>query len=55
MSKGSGVDIPSDYTFKLGSDGSTIHVDADLDNIRVNEIAPVTVQFKCGGDAANCL
>ncbi len=43
MSKGSGVDIPSDYTFKLGSDGSTIHVDADLDNIRVNEIAPVTV------------
>ena len=43
MSKGGGVNIPSNYTIKLGSDGSTIHVDSDLDNIHVKEIAPVTV------------
>src|SRR5215468_11321851 len=43
MSKGSSVNIPKDYTFKIGSDGSTIHVDADLDNIHVKEIAPVTI------------
>jgi len=43
MSKGSSVKIPSDYTFKLGSDGSTIHVDSDLDNIHLKEIAPITV------------
>jgi hypothetical protein len=43
MSKGSSVNIPSDYTIKLGSDGSTIHVDTDLDNIHIKEIAPVTV------------
>jgi hypothetical protein len=43
MSKGSSVDIPKDYTFKIGSDGSTIHVDSDLDNIHLKEIAPVTV------------
>ena len=40
MSKGGGVNIPSDYTIKLGSDGSTIHVDSDLDNIHLKEIAP---------------
>ncbi len=43
MSKGSSVNIPSDYTIKLGSDGSTIHVDSDLDNIHVKEMAPITV------------
>ncbi len=43
MSKGGGVKIPSDYTIKLGSDGSTIHVDSDLDNIHLKEIAPVTI------------
>jgi hypothetical protein len=43
MSKGGGVEIPSDYTFKIGSDGSTITVDSDLDNIHIKEIAPVTV------------
>jgi hypothetical protein len=43
MSKGSSSSIPSDYTFKLGSDGSTIHIDTDLDNIHIKEIAPVTV------------
>lgn len=42
MSKG-GSSIPSDYTIKLGSDGSTIHIDTDLDNIHVKEIAPLTV------------
>ena len=43
MSKGGGTSIPSDYTMKIGSDGSTIHVDTDLDNIHIKEIAPVTV------------
>jgi hypothetical protein len=44
MSKGGGgVTIPKDYTIKIGSDGSTIHVDSDLDNIHLKEIAPVTV------------
>ena len=43
MSKSSSVNIPSDYTIKLGSDGSTIHIDSDLDNIHLKEIAPVTV------------
>jgi len=43
MSKGGGVNIPSDYKITLASDGSTIHVDSDLDNIHVKEIAPVTV------------
>lgn len=42
MSKG-GPSIPSDYTIKLGSDGSTIHIDSDLDNIHLKEIAPITV------------
>jgi hypothetical protein len=40
---GGGVNIPKDYTFKVGGDGSTIHVDSDLDNIRVNNVAPITV------------
>ncbi len=43
MSKGGGVNIPNPWTIKLGSDGSTIHVDSDLDNIHVKEIAPVTI------------
>jgi len=43
MGKGGGVSIPSDYSIKLGSDGSTIHIDTDLDNIHVKEIAPVTI------------
>ncbi len=43
MSKGGTPTIPKDYTFKIGSDGSTIHVDSDLDNIHIKEIAPVTV------------
>ncbi len=37
MSKGGGVSIPNPWTIKLGSDGSTIHSDSDL------EIQPVTV------------
>jgi hypothetical protein len=41
MSKGGGVNIPSDYTVKIESDGSTFHVDADLDNIHVKELAPI--------------
>ena len=45
MSKGGGggVNIPKDYTIKVGGDGTTISVDSDLDNIRIKEIAPVTV------------
>jgi hypothetical protein len=43
MSKGGGTTIPSDYVFKIGSDGSTIHLDSDLDNIHIKEIAPVTL------------
>jgi hypothetical protein len=43
MSKGGGVSIPNPWTIKVGSDGSTIHVDSDLDNIHLKEIAPVTV------------
>src|SRR4249920_3915320 len=43
MSKGGTPTIPKDYSFKIGSDGSTIHVDSDLDNIHIKEIAPVTV------------
>ena len=43
MSKGGGVKIPDHYTIKLGSDGTTVAVDADLDNIHIKEIAPVTV------------
>ncbi|HZY44513.1 MAG TPA: hypothetical protein VFF70_07170 [Anaerolineae bacterium] len=38
MSKGGGITIPDNYTIKLGSDGSTIKVDADLDNIHVKEL-----------------
>ena len=37
MSKGGGGSIPNPWTIKLGSDGSTIHSDSDL------EIQPVTV------------
>jgi hypothetical protein len=43
MSKGGGVNIPSDYTIKLESDGSTFHIDSELDNIHLKEIAPITV------------
>jgi len=43
MSKGGGVEIPKDYTFKIGSDGSVIHIDSDLDNIHLAEIAPINV------------
>lgn len=38
---GSAPSIPNNYTFKLGSDGSTIHIDSDLDNIHIAEIAPI--------------
>jgi hypothetical protein len=34
MSKSSSVDIPDEYTIKVGGTGSAIHVDADLDNIK---------------------
>ena len=41
--KGGGVSIPSDYTIKVGGTGQAMAVDADLDNIHIKEIAPVTV------------
>ncbi|MEN3335730.1 MAG: hypothetical protein V7641_5095 [Blastocatellia bacterium] len=43
MSKGGGVSIPSNYTVKVGGDGTVIKVDSDLDNIHIAEIAPITV------------
>lgn len=36
--KGGGPEIPSDYTFRIGGNGSTIQVDSDLDNIHVKEL-----------------
>ena len=42
MSKGSSVNIPSDYTIKLGSDGSTIHLDTDLEPVTINSNVAVT-------------
>ncbi len=36
--KGGGPEIPDTYTFSIGGTGSTIQVDADLDNIRVREM-----------------
>jgi len=41
--KGGGVTIPKDYTIGVGGTGTTLAVDADLDNIHIKEIAPVTV------------
>ncbi len=40
------VRVPTTYTFnvELGSNGETIHVDADLDNIRVKEIPDIHVK-----------
>lgn len=43
MSKGGTPSIPNPWTIKLGSDGSTVHVDTDLDNIHIAEIAPINV------------
>lgn len=43
MSKGGTPSIPNPWTIKLGSDGSTVHIDTDLDNIHIAEIAPVNV------------
>ena len=41
---GSTPSIPSPWEFKVGGNGSTIHVDSDLDNIsvRIPEIGPIT-------------
>jgi hypothetical protein len=43
MSKGGSPSIPSDYSFKIGGTGTALAVDADLDNIRINNIAPLNV------------
>jgi hypothetical protein len=43
MSKSSSVNIPKDYTIGIGGTGTTLSVDADLDNIHLKEIAPVTI------------
>lgn len=40
---GGGVNIPSNYSIKLGGDGTIANVDAGLDDIHIREIAPVTV------------
>ena len=40
---GSTPSIPNPWEFKVGGNGSTIHVDSDLDNIsvRIPEIGPI--------------
>ncbi|HEX8280172.1 MAG TPA: hypothetical protein VF551_02245, partial [Chthoniobacterales bacterium] len=43
---GGSVNIPSEYTIKLGGTGNTIQVDSDLDNIRVKEIPAVEFRVK---------
>jgi hypothetical protein len=44
MGKSTGTpSIPNPWTILLGSDGSTISIDTDLDNIHIKEIAPITV------------
>ena len=40
---GGGVNIPSNYTVKLGGDGTIANIDAGLDDIRVKELAAATV------------
>jgi hypothetical protein len=47
---GSTPSIPNPWTFKFGNDGSTIHVDADLDNIRIPEISPITTTSTVNSD-----
>ena len=42
MSKGGGSSIPSNYTIKVGSDGSTIKLDTDLEPVTVNANLAVT-------------
>jgi hypothetical protein len=39
---GGGVTIPNPWTILVGSNGSTITVDSDLDNIRIKEIPAIT-------------
>ncbi|MEO6966148.1 MAG: hypothetical protein ABI076_09675 [Acidobacteriaceae bacterium] len=43
MSKGGGSSIPSDYSIKVGGTGTPLTIDSDLDNIRINNIAPINV------------
>jgi hypothetical protein len=43
MSKGGGSSIPSDYSIKVGGTGTPLTIDSDLDNIQINNIAPLTV------------
>src|SRR5436190_19803979 len=38
MSKGGGVEVPSEYTIHYDTHGTTLAVDADLDNIHVKEL-----------------
>ena len=45
--KGGGVTIPKDYTFHFGgTNGSTISVDADLDDIHVKEMPRFEIALK---------
>jgi len=37
--KGGGVTIPKDYTIGVGGTGTTLAVDADLDDFHIKEIA----------------
>ena len=48
MSKGGGgVNIPTDYTFKLGGlDGGILQIDSDLDNIHIREFPALEFRLK---------
>ncbi len=48
---GSAPSIPKDFTLGIGGTGSTIHIDSDLDNIRIPEIGPITTTSTVNGDS----
>lgn len=53
MSKGGGSSIPSNYTFKVGSDGSTFKSDIDLEPVTVNANLAVTQPIVTKSDATS--
>lgn len=47
MSKGGGVEIPKNYTFRMGGlGGNVLEVDSDLDNIHIKEFPPLEFRLK---------
>jgi hypothetical protein len=57
MSKGGGSSIPSNYTFKVGSDGSTFKSDIDLepvtDNANLAVTQPIVTQSMAKSDSTS--